>query len=171
MSFFIKLFLVFSIWFVCYTLLLKPGRIIDKPLTNLITIAVTKSINIFSPSTSPLTWMENQEKPCTHLIRDNAAVFDIYDVCNGVDLMFIYLGVLFLLPYPLKRKIAYGTGGVVAIILMNIIRICSLYFIYVYHRSAFDFSHHYLFTLLMYVLIFYGWLLFVKKSRAYGQSS
>lgn len=170
-SFFIKLFLLFSTWFVFYTLLLKPGRVIDKPLTDFITISVTKSINLFSPSTSPVTWLQDKEKPCTHLVKNNTYVFDIFDVCNGIDLMFIYLGVLFLLPYPLKRKIVYGLCGVAAIILMNIIRICSLYFIYVYHRSAFDFSHHYLFTLLMYVLIFYGWLLFVKKSRAYGQSS
>ena len=168
-SFFIKLFLLFSLWFVCYTMLLIPGRKIDRPLTNFLTASVTKSINILSPS-EPIGWMQDPVRPCTHLTKNGVAIFDIFDICNGIDLMFIYLGVLFLLPFPLKRKIIYGAGGVVAIIALNIIRISSLYFIYIYHRSAFDFSHHYLFTLLMYVLIFYGWLLFVKKSRAYGKT-
>jgi exosortase/archaeosortase family protein len=169
-SFFIKLFLLFSLWFICYTIFLRPGRIIDGPLTNFLTVSVTKCINILSPAES-IGWMEDPARPCTHLTKNGTAIFDIFDICNGIDLMFIYLGVLFLLPYPLKRKIIYGAIGVVAIVTLNIIRICSLYFIYVHHRSAFDFSHHYLFTLLMYVLIFYGWLLFVKKSRTYEQSS
>lgn len=165
--FFIKLFVLFSVWFVCYALLLQPGRKIDRPLTNLLTASVTKGINIFSAE--PVGWIENATRPCTHLTKDGQAIFDIFDVCNGIDLMFIYVGVLFLLPYPLKRKIVYSIGGIIAIIMLNIVRICSLYFIYVYQRSVFDFSHHYLFTLLMYVLIFYGWWLFVKKSRTYDQ--
>lgn len=169
--FFIKLFVLFSLWFVVYTIILRPGRLVDRPLTNFLTASVTKGINLFSPPSGAVSWVENPVRPCTHLTINNTAVFDIFDICNGIDLMFIYLGVLFLLPYPLKRKIVYGIGGVAAIISLNIIRICSLYFIYVYYRSAFDFSHHYLFTLLMYVLIFYGWLLFVKKSKAHGQSS
>ena len=167
--FFIKLFVLFSLWFVCYIALLYPGRVIDKPLTDFLTASVTKSINALS--SEQIGWIADTERPCTHLTKNGVAVFDIYDVCNGIDLMFIYVGVLFLLPYSFKRKIAFGIGGIIAIILLNIIRITSLYFIYVYHRSAFDFSHHYLFTLLMYVLIFYGWLLFVKKSKVYGQSS
>ncbi|MES2847890.1 MAG: archaeosortase/exosortase family protein [Bacteroidota bacterium] len=164
--FFIKLFVLFSLWFVCYIALLYPGRVIDRPLTNFLTASVTKSINFLS--SEQIDWIADPVRPCTHLTKKGVAVFDIYDVCNGIDLMFIYVGVLFLLPYPLKRKIVFSIGGIIAIITLNIIRITSLYFIYLYHRSAFDFSHHYLFTLLMYVLIFYGWLLFVKKSKAHG---
>jgi exosortase/archaeosortase family protein len=165
--FFIRLFLLFSIWFVCYSLILLPGRKIDRPLTNFITDGVTKSINLLS--NEQISWVADPVRPCTHLVKNGVSVFDIFDVCNGIDLMFIYMGVLFLLPYPLKRKVVFSIVGVMAIILLNIIRICALYFIYVHKRSAFDFSHHYLFTLLMYVLIFYGWWLFVKKSKTYDQ--
>ncbi len=171
-TFFIKLFVLFSAWFVLYALILSPGRVIDRPLTNFLTACVTKCINFLSPSSlTPISWVQNPVRPCTHLTLNDVAIFDIFDVCNGIDLMFIYLGVLLLLPYPFKRKIVFSIGGIIAIVTLNIIRICSLYFIYVYYRSAFDFSHHYLFTLLMYVLIFYGWLLFVKKSKGYEQSS
>lgn len=164
-QFFIRLFVLFSLWFVCYLLILLPGRKIDRPLTKFITAGVTKSINLLS--SEQVGWVEDPVRPCTHLTKKGVSVFDIYDVCNGIDLMFIYIGVLFLLPYPLKRKIVFSVCGVAAIILLNIVRICALYFIYVLQRSVFDFSHHYLFTLLMYVLIFYGWWLFVKKSKTY----
>ncbi len=163
--FFIQLFALFSIWFICYNLLLKPPRVIDRPLTNFITGSVVKCINFLSPSTPAISWSENKDRSCANLVQNGYPVFGIYDVCNGIDLMFIYVGIIMLLPYPFKRKLIFSIGGVIAIILANIIRVCSLYFIYVYQRTAFDFSHHYLFTLLMYVLIFYGWILFIKKGK------
>ncbi len=170
-GFFIKLFALFSIWFVCYALILRPGRIIDRPITNFITASVVKCINFLSPSTPAISWVDARDLERAYLVQNGHRVFGVFDVCNGIDLMFIYVGIIMLLPYPFKRKIIFSIAGVIAIILANIIRVCSLYFIYVYQRSAFDFSHHYLFSILMYVLIFYGWLLFIKKGKLNEKSS
>ena len=166
-KFFIRLSVLFTVWFFVYALFLGPARVIDKPVTDIITIAVVKCINFLSPSTQPISWSNDPSMEGRNfLIQQNSRVFGIWDVCNGVDLMFIYISIIVLLPYPAKRKIIFSIGGILAIILGNIIRVCALYFIYVYQKSAFDFSHHYLFTILMYVLIFYGWLLFIKKKKA-----
>ena len=165
-QFFIRLSVLFTVWFFVYALVLNPKRIIDKPVTDLITVAVVKCINIISPSTEPVSWAINKTNVGNNLIQHNDKAFGIYDVCNGIDLMFIYISILVLLPYPAKRKIIFSIVGIAIITLANIIRVCALYFIYVYQKNAFDFSHHYLFTILMYVLIFYGWLLFVKKKQA-----
>ena len=168
--FFIKLFVLFSVWFVCYfALLLQPGRKIDRPLTNLLTAAVTKGINIFS--SEQVRMMREFYKTLHTSYQKRGSQYLTYLMCVMVSTLCSYMWVFFfLLPYPLKRKIVYSIGGIAAIIILNIVRIFALfYFIYVYQRSAFDFSHHYLFTLLMYVLIFYGWWLFVKKSRTYDQ--
>jgi len=149
-----------------YSLLLVPGRLIDKPVTDIITVAVVKCINILSPNSTPVSWRADQITIGRNfLVLNNSRVFGIYDVCNGIDLMFIYISILVLLPYPAKRKIIFSIAGIIIIILANIIRVCALYFIYVYQNNAFDFSHHYLFTILMYVLIFYGWMLFIKKKK------
>ncbi len=171
--FFIKLFLLFSIWFVCYTIILRPKRIIDRPLTNLITISSANLINFFSPSTPPITWIEatEEEDGRNQLVQNGKKVLGVWDVCNGIDLMFIYIGIIILLPYFAKRKLIFIACGIIAITVANIIRVSALYFISVYQRNAFDFSHHYLFTILMYILIFYGWLLFVKKGKIYEKSS
>jgi exosortase/archaeosortase family protein len=166
LQFFIRLSVLFTLWFFVYGLFLRPARVIDKPVTNIITISVVKCINFLSPSTAPVSWAADPNKNGRNFLTvNNKEVFGIWDVCNGVDLMFIYISIIALLPYPAKRKIIFSIGGIVAIILGNIIRVCSLYFIYVYQKSAFDFSHHYLFTILMYVLIFYGWLIFIKKKK------
>lgn len=162
--FFIKLAILGSVWFVSYHLVLKPGRTIDRPLTNFLTASVSKAVNVFTPSQAVL-WMESPDKTkgCSYLTRNGKKVFGIWDVCNGIDLMFIYTGIVVLLPYPARRKILFSVVGIIAIILANIVRITSLYYIFYYHPKAFDFSHHYLFTILMYILIFYGWLLYTKR--------
>lgn len=169
-GFFIRLFILFTVWFVCYNVVLKPSRIIDRPLTNFLTASVVKIINTF-PYKTVTTWEADRYRNCAYMVQNNQSIFDIFDVCNGIDLMFIYVGIIMLLPYQLKRKIIFSIGGILAIILFNIIRITSLYYIYIYQNAAFDFSHHYLFTLLMYVLIVYGWLSFIKKGRKYEEQS
>ncbi len=163
--FFLRFFVLLSAWFVCYNLLLKPARVIDKPLTNFLAKAVVKVINYVAPPTPSLAYTENAVDKCTYLTQNNKEIFAIFDYCNGVDLMFIYVGIIFLLPYTIKRKVAFSIGGLIAINIMNVIRITCLYLIYVYNRNAFDFSHHYLFTLVMYLLIFYGWLLYTKNQK------
>lgn len=171
LRFFIRLFLLVTIWFFIYGLLLAPNRIIDRPLTNLIAATVTKCINIVNPMNAPVSWIEVPEKGGSHLIQNGVKAFGIWDACNAIDLMFIYVGIIVLLPYPVKRKLIFSVGGVVAIILANIIRVFSLFFIFRYYKIAFDFSHHYLFTFMMYILIFYCWILYTKKELQHEKSS
>jgi exosortase/archaeosortase family protein len=123
-------------------------------------------VNFLSPSNTAVSWAENADNLGSHLERNDKPIFGIGDMCNGVDLMFTYTSVIMLLPYSLKRKLIFTFGGITAIIIANIIRISSLYFIFIYYHKYFNFNHHYLFTILMDVLIFYGWLLFIEKKTA-----
>jgi exosortase/archaeosortase family protein len=171
-SFFLRLLLLFSLWFIIYNIILKPDRIIDRPVTNFITASVVVMINSISSPAEQVTWIEDSNAASRDIIVKNGQkVFGIHDICNGIDLMFIYVGILFLLPYSLKRKLIFSAVGILAIILANILRVFFLYYIYRDYRSMFDVSHHYLFTLLIYALIFFGWLLFIKKGNLNEKSS
>ncbi|MDN3658874.1 exosortase/archaeosortase family protein [Ferruginibacter paludis] len=160
--FFIKLSLLLTIWFIIYYHLIKPSGIIDIPLTNLISASVVKIINLFS-STKTVSWIRNTNNHANSIIENNQIVLGIDYACNGIDLMFTYISLLLLLPYPIMRKIVFSIAGIVVITFANILRVSALYYIYVYYNRAFDFSHHYLFTISMDILIFYGWLLFIRK--------
>lgn len=166
-SFFIKLSLLFSIWFFSYTLFIGPSLIIDQPLTDFITMSVVKLVNFITPSDKPLSWDVSTISYGDYLWQDGKRILNVGHKCNGIDLMFTYISIIVLLPYPnpFKRKLLFCIGGIVAITLANIIRISALYYIHTHQKAAFDFSHHYLFTILMYVLIFYGWLLFIKNKQ------
>lgn len=171
LRFFIKLFILVTVWFFSYNVFLRPHRVIDKPLTNFIASAVTSCINILTHPADIITWKALNDKTGAILVQNGKKVFGIWDVCNGIDLMFIYAGVLALLPYPAKRKIFFTLAGIAAITLANILRVFFLYVIYKNYPQAFDFSHHYLFTILLYLLIFCGWILFIKKGREHNEKS
>lgn len=163
--FFFRLALLFVTWHFIYGQFLFPTSVIDSPLANLITSSVAKCINILSSSIDPVTWAMNPVKHHNYLVQNNKMVFSIDYSCLGINLMFTYVSIIVLLPYPVMRKVIFSIGGIIAIIIANIIRISALYFIYIYQKTSFDFSHHYLFTLLMDIVIFYGWLLFIKKKK------
>lgn len=161
--FFIRLVLAFTAWYLIAGTYLKKERIIDQPLTNFITIAVVKSISFLSPYAPTVTSKASIRKPGFNLVQKNKTVLAIYDSCNSIDLIFTYLIVILLLPSTIKRKIAFSLFGVAVITLVNILRITALYYIYIFQKDAFAFSHEYLFTILMDLLIFCGWLLFMNK--------
>ncbi len=170
--FFISLISLATIWFFVYGILLSPKRIIDRPLTNFFALSTAAAVNFFSPQSMPLTsWVESPEgNRAANLMQGGKKVFGIWDACNGIDLMFIYTAVIVLLPNNVKRKLLFISAGNLLLILLNIIRMISLFFIFKYYKSFFEISHHYLFTILMYSVIFILWILFIRKG-AYAQAN
>lgn len=158
--FLLKLALFIVVWQALYVFVLKPVRIPDKFLTTTLTQAVTASLNAVASGRH--TWKPEAGKPSCVVLKEGKPVLVIFDDCNGFDLYIIYLAFIMLLPYPAKRKIIFSFGGVVAIFIGNIIRCISLYGLYNHYRSYFDFNHHYVFTIIMYLIIFYGWVLYTK---------
>ena len=166
MKFFLIKLLVFIIsWEVLYIFILKPRRIPDRLLTEWLTVCVTKVINLFFKFPHIATWTNDPINDACLVQKHGRTILTIFDDCNGLDLFIIYLAFIVLLPYPTRRKVIFGTGGILAIFLGNIFRCVSLYWVYVHFRSSFDFNHHYVFTIVMYLIIFYGWVLYTKKSR------
>jgi exosortase/archaeosortase family protein len=160
-SFFIKLALLTTVWFVLYWGLLSPLKTIDKPLTSIITRSVAFTLNTIS--SEKITWIEVPEINKNYLLKNGKRSVQIAYSCNGIDLIFIYVSVIVLLPYSSKRKIVFSLVGVVLLTIANIFRICLLYYLFEYQYIYFEFSHHYLFTILMYIFIFYGWIKFIDK--------
>ena len=160
-----KLILFIVTWEVLYVFVLKPKRIPDSLLTEWLTVAVTWTLNLFFKISPPATWIKDPLRDACLIQHWGRTILMIFDDCNGLDLFIIYLAFIVLLPYPAKRKIIFSIGGLIAIFIGNIIRCVSLYWVYVHFRGMFDFNHHYVFTIIMYLIIFYGWVLFTKTPK------
>ncbi len=164
--FLLKLIIFITSWEALYVFFLKPIRIPDGWLTEWLTIAVTNTLNFFFRLSPPVTWTVDGANAACRLQQHQRTILVIFDDCNGLDLFIIYLAFIVLLPYPARRKLIFSVGGLIAIFIGNILRCVSLYWVYVHFRHMFDFNHHYVFTIIMYLIIFYGWVLFTKKPKA-----
>ncbi len=153
------------LWRLLYVFILKPITFPDKILTRLIGEGTIVVINLFSNSKLGKAYCMNGHSGEVVLVRNNHALLRIGDACNGLELMLIYLGVIALLPGNAKRKGIYISLGIVGLLIANMFRCAGLQYIYVYYPQLFETTHHYLFTLVMYVLIFVGWVMYINKVK------
>lgn len=173
----VKLFLLkavalFVVWKTLYLLVLLPGRVLDGPLTYMVGVGTAKTLNVASrsgvystvPGVNPKkdgnTWIE---EPVMHIYLGQERVLSIGDPCNGLEVMVLYAGLILCLPATLKRKSVFLLTGLVSIEILNLIRCAALVRIYLTHPEYLDFSHHYLFTFLVYAFIFWLWFLFSRN--------
>ncbi len=78
--------------------------------------------------------------------------------------MLIYIGIILIIPHnSALRKTTFIIGGIFILFLANIIRCTALLWLQLYHKAYFDFNHHYVFTLFIYVIIFGLWSLFTSQ--------
>ena len=92
-------------------------------------------------------------------------VLSIADACNALELLVLYGGLILCLPAGASRKAIFITGGIVLIEIMNVIRCTALVLLYLHRPEYVDFSHHYLFSFVVYGFIFWLWFLFSKDPR------
>lgn len=163
--FFLKLFALVVIWECSYHFILKPIRIPDRFLTDFVAAGTSKLLNLFPAEHAVYHWAEFPNVQRAYVMPDNKMTFYIADECNALDLMVIYIGFIILLPYKISRKILFSVVGILVLSLANIIRCFLLYRIYKSRPDLFELHHHYTFTISMYLLIFFGWLLFINKSK------
>lgn len=163
--FLLRLVSMVVIWQAAYIFVLKPRRVPDELLTKTLAAAVTKTLNLFFHPFPPITWVNAPAQLACFVQKYGKTILVIFDDCNGLDLFIIYLAFIILLPYSAARKLVFSAAGIVAIFIGNIFRCVVLYWIYVNYRGMFEFNHHYVFTIIMYLIIFAGWVLYTKKPK------
>ena len=166
-KFLIRAFVIFLVWKFAYHLVLKPTRIIDKPLTQITGKFTMQTLQWVFPKNAfsyievlPNNWIDFF---VVNLFMDGKKVIGIGDPCNGFELFVLYIGFLCCLPSNIKRMGLFIGGGVVSIFLLNIGRCAFLAWLNMNRNTYVDFAHHYLFRLMVYAGIFVGWMWYLKK--------
>lgn len=88
---------------------------------------------------------------------------EVYEGCNGVAIFYLFFS--FLVGYwgGFKRLVVFTTIGIIIIHLGNLLRLVLLAWLALNNSEAFHFTHKYLFTISIYVLVFILWYLWVAK--------
>lgn len=147
---------LYLLWFFGYEQLLAPDGRLDEAL----------SINITTVSAGMLRLLgfaatADGQEPHLLLMADRPAVY-VGNPCNGMVLYALFTGFVLAFPGAWRRKLWFIPVGVLAIYLVNVLRVAALALNQHYWHHTVDFNHHYTFTFVVYGCIFLLWMLWVR---------
>lgn len=152
--FFLKALLLYVLWYFIYDLwLYKVGWLDNLIIDNLISLSekILKTIGY-------LVFVNAHD-----IGIDGSHGVHVGSPCNGIDLMALFIGFIILFKGRWKDKVWFGLLGLLIIHILNLLRVVALIILAKEHPESLDFNHKYTFTIILYGLIFLGWVLWVKK--------
>ncbi|HWA33072.1 MAG TPA: exosortase family protein XrtF [Cyclobacteriaceae bacterium] len=134
-----------------------------RPGPDAATVAVTRQttglLNFFGePTGTKLDAMS----PYVQLLRDNKIVLRVFEGCNGLNVMVIFLAFVLAFGGKAKRMVPYIFFGIVVIHAANLLRIILLYYTALYRPILFYYFHKYFFTAVLYMVVFALWFAWMR---------
>lgn len=155
-KFLVRAAILVAVWELLYNFVLRPAGIPDDQLTRIVQLGGMKILSWFYTDVS--------EKGSLIILNGREAV-SIARQCNGLELIVLYLGFILCLPSSFKRMFAFSFVGILVIYVLNVIRTALLAAMYYQDHSLTDFAHHYVFKIIIYAVVFLGWVLYMKKDK------
>jgi len=165
---------IFIIWEIVYLFILMPNRIIDRPL----------SMFTGNATAGFFGWIKGTDQAYCKVVAtieyvaglsisyEKATIFfgpkrliGIADACNGLSLLVLFVGFIIAYPGKIYFKVIYSFIGIILIILLNISRCTALAMLHNAYPQLTEFAHHYVFKIIVYGLVFYLWIQFVKINQ------
>lgn len=121
----------------------------------------------FAPKLSDEIINGEKEVRLVQLIYSNKnPVLLIADGCNGLELYALFIGFIVAIPIgSFLKKTSFIILGTATLFFINVLRCVGLIELQMGLNKYFDFYHHFLFKLIMYSAIFYGWILYVNSTK------
>ncbi len=154
---FVGIYLAGNILYGLYITAYEPR---PDPVTHVVT---DQTAGVLRTCGFPVTIGDRANKPTTDINFMGKAKLSVYEGCNGLNTMIIF--VAFLIAFgPISRPLLWFIPlGLLIIHLANLARITLLFLVAEYRPNAMYFTHKYFFTAALYVVIFALWIWWVKK--------
>lgn len=148
---------LYLVWFFGYEYWVFPDGRLDAMLSDNIaasSVALLRALG-FPASIAA-------DKSTTLLMGQQEAVY-VGASCNGLVLYALFMGFVLAYPGPVRHKLWFIPTGILAIYLLNVVRVAALAVNYLYSYHTVDFNHHYTFTFVVYGCIFLLWMLWARR--------
>lgn len=152
-GFYLVLNTVYGLWISSYDPL-------PDPVTKIVTAHTAALISITEDN---VTVGERVNSPSVPLNQDGRAVVSVYEGCNSLNVMIVFVSFIVAYTGTIKKTLLFGVLGIVLIYIFNLCRVGLLFYIAKYYPNNLYFFHKYLFTGLLYGLVFLLWYFWVKK--------
>jgi exosortase family protein XrtF len=137
----------------------------SDPFTQQIAIQVAWILSFFDPTIKEY-FSTYGEYIAIANSREN--MIYVFEGCNGLNVLFVYVSFLLAFKGPWKMFFQFVLLGALGIHLMNLARITALYGVAFYFPDYLYFIHKYLFTGIIYVIVFVFWFLWVNRVGVVG---
>jgi exosortase family protein XrtF len=134
----------------------------SDPFTRIISSEVVWFLSLFDYSIIGYT---SQFSEYITVGNERENMIYIFEGCNGLNVMIVYLSFLVAFQGPRKLFIQFLGIGILGIHLLNLARVSLLYGVAFYFPEQLYFFHKYLFTGIIYSIVFVLWYLWVRKVR------
>jgi len=130
------------------------------PLTQWVTSQSAMVLDLFGYDTSVHDY---PGKPTTYIAWNGKGIVSVYEGCNGLNVVIVFLAFLFAFG-PYKKALAWFTPlGLLIIHVANLGRIVLLFLVSIHMPDVLYFTHKYLFTAFIYLFVFLLWIWWVVK--------
>lgn len=148
---------LYLVWFFGYEQWLQPDGRLDAALSVNIAAVSAGVLRVLGfPASIAAT------NPNLLMMGQQMAVF-VGDPCNGLVLYALFAGFVLAYPGPIGRKLWFIPVGILAIYLLNVLRVAALALNHLYSHQTVEFNHHYTFTFVVYAFILGLWMLWVRR--------
>ena len=118
-----------------------------------------------SISTSIVTLFDGNIEATGKIMRSttNGFAVSIEAGCNGVEAMLVLLAAMLAFPASWKRKAVGLVIGILAVQLLNILRVISLFYLGQWNYDVFEWAHLYVWQALIMLDVLVVWLIWVRR--------
>jgi len=127
-------------------------------ITHLVTEQSSWFLNLFGYDTRP---EEVAGVPKVALKEGSDVILLIYEGCNGINVMIVFIAFLIAFGGPVKSLFVFLPAGLVAIHIFNLLRIALLFDLAFDHSTRFYYYHKYFFTATLYLVVLALWAVWV----------
>ena len=130
------------------------------PITHYVTRQTSAALNMTNAGTSAVV---NTQGPTVFIENPERIVLNIFEGCNGVNVMIVFVAFMVAFGGPVKKMLWFIPAGLLLVHLFNIGRIALLYYTDLYYEEWFYYFHKYLFTAILYIVVFALWAVWIIK--------
>ena len=154
---FLGIYLITNLLYGCYVTAWHPR---PDPVTSWVS---NQSAAILRVAGYDSQSIDNTKKPTTIILNGDTSVLSVYEGCNGINSAIVFLAFLLAFgPYN-KTLFWFAPLGILLVHIANLLRIVLLFFVAIYLPHYLYFSHKYLFTAFIYLVVFAMWIGWVVK--------
>jgi exosortase family protein XrtF len=102
------------------------------------------------------------------ILRDEQGVVAVYEGCNGINVMIVYLCFLIAFRGPWRSLLKFSLLGICILYIINLLRVAGLYGVSLHYPDQMYFFHKFFFTGTLYGLVFVMWFFWIKTVKAWN---